>query len=247
MEIEVALKKFGLDKDEAAVYVASLQSGPSTISQIANQAKVKRTTAYLIARSLIEKGLLGQYKARNGLNVVAQPPEFLVSQLEERKKEISSILPQLKAIVKKEFFRPQVRYFEGKQGYFDVCEDTLQKHASEILWFGDPSEIYKVIGEKYDNEYYIPTRIKRNIRLRALLLKNSWSEKLKTQTNYSLLRQIEFLPNNCSLHSTKFIYQNKVAFISSIKELISVVVESKDLAEMERSQFELLWKLVVKS
>lgn len=242
MGIQNVLKKIGLDDDEAAVYMACLELGPNAVAKIAKHSGVKRTTVYLVAKSLMEKGLLGQYNTRHGVHLSVQPPEYLLSQMEEKAKELAGILPQLKAVARKDAGRPQIKYFEGKEGYFSVSEDTLQKHASEVLWLGNPKAIYDVIGEKYDNEYYIPTRLKRKIKLRALLFKNSWSEKFKRGVDPEFLRNVEFLPDNFPFHSTQFIYQNKVAFISSTKELISVLIESRDLAEMERAKFEMLWK-----
>ena len=242
MEPREILSKIGLSADEIAVYLACLELGDSTVQKIAKSSGVKRTTVYLVAKSLMERGLVGQYTTRHGLHLSAQRPELLLSQLEERAKEIASIIPQLKALQRKESYRPQVKYFDGKEGYFTICEDTLQKHLSEILWLGDPAEIYAVIGEKYDNEYYIPTRLKRKISIRALLVKNSWSEKLKSQGGHDLMRDVRFLPEHSPFHSTQFIYENKIASISSTKELASVLVESKDLANMERAKFELLWK-----
>lgn len=242
MDSKEILAKIGLSEDEIAVYLACLQLGDASVQDVADASNVKRTTVYPVAKSLLERGLIGQYETRRGLQLSAHRPELLLSQLEERTKEVSAIIPQLKAFQKKESFRPQIKYFEGKEGYYTICDDSLQKHQSEILWIGDPAEIYKLIGEKYDNEIYIPKRLKRKISIRALLRRNSWAEKLCDMDNYSLMREIRLLPENYELPSTQFIYENKVAFINSSKELISVLIESKDVAETERSKFELLWQ-----
>lgn len=245
MEIQDTLKKIGLDDDEIAVYMAALELGPSLVTSIAKQSGVKRTTVYLVAKSLMEKGLLGEYKTRHGIHLSAQSPDYLLTKIEEQKKEVEEIIPQLKALTKKEAHRPQVKYFEGKEGYFTVAEDTLQKHATEILWLGNPEEIYKIIGKKWDDEYYVPKRIERKIRMRALLLEDNWSRELKN-TDEQFLRQARFLPKDFPFHSTELIYQNKVAYFSSQKELICVLIESQDLAEMEKAKFEMLWKSVEK-
>lgn len=241
MEIQETLQKIGLDSDEVAVYMAALQLGPSLVARIAKQSGVKRTTVYLVAKSLMEKGLLGQYKTHLGIHLSAQSPDFLLRQMEEKTKEVAGIIPQLKAMERKKSNLPQVKYLEGKGGYFSICEDTLQKHASEILWLGNMEELYKIIGEKYDNEYYIPNRIQRKIKLRALLTKNAWAEKLKIGVEPEFLRHTKFLPDDYKFASSQLIYQNKVAFVSSSQELICVLVESSDLAEMERAKFEMLW------
>ena len=241
MEIQNVLKKTGLDDDEVAVYMAALELGPSLVARIARQSGVKRTTVYLVAKSLMRKGLMGEYKTRHGMHLSAQPPEYLLAKIEEQKTEVEGIIHELKAISRKEAHQPQVKYFEGKEGYLTIAEDTLQKHGSEILWLGNPEEIYKIISEKWDKEYYIPTRLKRRIKMRALLYRDEWSKKLK-ESDQDNLRQTRFLSKDYPFHSTEFIYENKVAFYSSSKELICVLIESEDLADMERAKFEMLWK-----
>lgn len=247
IEPQEILQKIGLSKDEIAVYIACLELGDASVQTVAEASGVKRTTVYLVAKSLVAKGLIGQYETRRGLHLSAQKPELLLSQMEERAREIAGVIPHLKALQKKEAYHPQMKYFDDKEGYFTVCDDTLQKHLSEILWLGDPSGIYAIIGEKYDNEYYIPTRLRRKISIRGLLIRNSWSEKLKNQSNQQLLRRIRFLPNEYPMHSTQFIYENKTAFVTSTKELTSVLVESNGIAESERAKFELLWQTASES
>ncbi|MFA6047383.1 MAG: helix-turn-helix domain-containing protein [Parcubacteria group bacterium] len=241
MEIQNTLKKLGLDDDEIAVYTATLSLGPSLVTRIAKESGVKRTTVYLVAKSLMEKGLLGEYKTRHGMHLSAQSPDYLLTKIEEQKKEVEEIIPQLKALTKKEAHRPQVKYFEGKEGYFTVAEDTLEKHATEILWLGNPKELYSIIGKKWDDEYYVPKRMERKIKMKALLFEDDWSRDIK-KTDENFLRQTKFLPKDFPFHSTQLIYQNKVAYFSSQKELICVLIESADLAAMERAKFEMLWK-----
>lgn len=241
MEIPEILKKIGLDDDEVAVYVATLELGPSLVTKVAKRSGVKRTTVYLVAKSLMAKGLLGQYKTHQGIHLTAQSPERLLAKMDEQRQEVAEILPQLKALAKKESHQPQVKYFEGKEGYFSVAEDSLQKHSSEILWLGNPQEIYNIISEKWDAEYYIPTRLARKIKMRALLYADEWSKKLQANDADSL-RQTKFLSPDFPAYSTQLIYQNKVAFYSSTKELICVLIESEDLAKLERAKFEMLWQ-----
>jgi sugar-specific transcriptional regulator TrmB len=242
MEIQEGLEKAGLDQDEIAVYMAALELGPSLVARIAKRSGVKRTTVYLVAKALMKKGILGQYETRQGIHLSAEPPEKLLAQMEEKTREIANILPELKALSKKEASRPQVKYFEGKEGYYTICEDSLEKHGSEILWLGDPGEIYRIIGEKYDNEHYIPTRLKRKIKFRSLIFQKGLPESYKYGYDAELLRHTEFLPGDFPFSSSQLIYQNKVAYFSSTKELICVLIESEDLAKMERAKFEMLWK-----
>ncbi len=243
MNIKPTLKKLGLNDKETAVYLASLESGDSTVSQIAKNTQIKRTTVYLVAQSLIDKGLLGQYKTRKGLHLAAEKPENLLGKIRQNEKDLEAIIPQLNALSKKEEYKPQVRYHEGKEAYFAIAEDTLQAHNSEVLWFGRAGDVYKVIGDKYDPEYYIPTRIKRKIRFRALLFKDKWTKGLKAKDSFVNLRQTKFLPDDFDFNASEFIYQDKIGLISSTKELMGVIIQSQDLAAMEKAKFEMLWGL----
>ncbi len=242
MEPKAVLSKLGLSADEIAVYLACLGAGDASVQEIAKISGVKRTSVYPIAASLEGRGLIGRYETRRGVRLAAEKPERLLSQLEERAVEVAAAIPELKALSRQEEHHPQVKYFEGKEGYFSICEDTLETHLSEILWFGDPSGIYAVIGEDYDNKHYIPMRLKRKIKLRALLVPNEWSEKLMGQKNHELMREVRLLPEGLPIRSAQFIYGNKVALTSSTEELVSVLIESRDFADAERAKFELMWQ-----
>ena len=52
------LEKLGLNKKEAQIYLAALESGETNIEGLSKKSKIKRTTVYDIVESLKEKGLL---------------------------------------------------------------------------------------------------------------------------------------------------------------------------------------------
>ena len=56
------------------------------------------------------------------------------------------------------------------------------------------------------------------------------------------LRTIRIAPNDIDTTLGYAVYGNKVAFISSKRENYGFVIDSKELADMHRSQFEHLWK-----
>ena len=62
-------------------------------------------------------------------------------------------------------------------------------------------------------------------------------------TGEKFLREIRIAPKDIGFSMGYWIYGNKVAFISSKKEAFGFIIESKELAEMLSSQFEVMWKL----
>lgn len=235
------LQKLGLSPKEAEVYLANLELGPAKIPEIARKSKIKRTTVYVIIESLIEKGLVSFYQSKSTKKFVAEEPNRLKSLLKEREQALDQIMPQLTALVKRDQDkRPEVLFYQGREGCLTILEKTLEKADSEVLFIGSINDIYKITTPEYDYEHYIPTRLQKKIKFTALVFPDPDAEKLRAEEQ-TALRQVKFLPQDFYFGSSMFIFQDKIAMISSDKELIGVVINSADLAQMERQKFKLLW------
>ena len=57
------------------------------------------------------------------------------------------------------------------------------------------------------------------------------------------LREIRIAPKKINFSMGYWIYENKVAFISSKKECFGFIIESKEFTEMMSSQHEAIWKI----
>jgi HTH-type transcriptional regulator, sugar sensing transcriptional regulator len=241
-DVDKILKEYGLDERESALYLASLSLGDASMAEIAEKAGVKRTTAYLTFGSLEKKGLMGSFKMSGGLRFVATRPEALVEKTQRQLEELKLILPQLKSIAEK-VDGPRIYYYEGKGGYLTAAEDSLKTANTTIRHMGSLVEIHKVIGRDYDLNYYVPTRVRKHILLNGLYFKSDIPEEIQKR-NATDLREIKYLPEKYSCKTSMLIYGDKVAIFSSKKELITVIVESKDIAEAERKKFDLIWDLL---
>ncbi len=58
------LEKLNLSSREATVYAELLELGETTIEQISQKSKIKRTTVYDVIKTLKEKGLVGTTKRK---------------------------------------------------------------------------------------------------------------------------------------------------------------------------------------
>src|SRR3989344_6511088 len=113
------LVALGLPEKEAKVYVAALEMGRGTVTQISRKAGVNRTNGYNLLDSLATKGLVRISGKEPKEEYVAESPDALVAYLERRHQESSENLsrakefaPELKSIQKAED-RPQVKFYEG--------------------------------------------------------------------------------------------------------------------------------------
>jgi sugar-specific transcriptional regulator TrmB len=129
MDLEKELQRLGLSQKESAVYIASLALGASTAAQLAEKASVNRATTYLCIEALAERGLISEVEKEGRRLFVGETPERILSLIRFQREELVSkeqqaetIIPFLLALQKKVGAKPQIRYFEGKEGMETVRE-----------------------------------------------------------------------------------------------------------------------------
>ena len=244
MSLVSVLRSQGLSENEANVYLANLELGTASIQDLAQKSLVKRTTIYTTVQGLMEKGLVSKIRKGAKNYFIAEEPSKLERLEDDRKKTLGTSLPELMSIYNLMPQKPRVRFYEGKQGYFNVCQETLDSGEKEVLQMGNLDSLYTIITKEWDYDYYIPERVKRGIYSRVILFPSE--EVVMPKINQKYNREIRFLPEEHQYAGYQFIYGNKVALISSEKELISLVVESKPLTDMMRANFEWLWQHVAK-
>ena len=83
-----ALMQLGCTDKHIRFYRANLESGVATLMVIAKKARLQRSTAYVIASDLIEKGLInGDHKAYKE-SFVAAEPDVILQKLEAKHRHI---------------------------------------------------------------------------------------------------------------------------------------------------------------
>lgn len=243
LDIKQALKEYGLGDGEAALYLACLKLGEAGMSELARESQLKRTSAYVIFQALQKKGLMGNFKMRGRQKFVATAPEILLEKAIKQLDDLKNILPELNSFTKKPDGKPQITYYEGKEGYLVASEDSLRQPNQTIHHIGSISEIHKVIGEDWDVNYYIPTRLKKHIHFKALYFKSQMPKSFLASNHAELLREVKYLPEQSLYQTSKLIYGNKMAIFSSHKELMTVIIESTAIVESEKKNFEIIWNL----
>ncbi len=241
--IEQVLEHYGLDEKETSLFLASLSLGESGMTTLAKHAGLKRSTAYLVFKSLEAKGLMGSLKMRDGFHFVATGPDALVTKARRQIHELEEVLPEMKALVAASPHKPRITSYEGREGYMVAVEDSLKKQGILLRHIGSLTGVHKLMGEDYDINHYLPLRIKQKIFLRALYFSDT-TERIKQRDHAGEMREIRYLPDAYRFRSSTLIYENKVVLASTEKELVAVVIESEEIALAERKKFDLLWELI---
>jgi sugar-specific transcriptional regulator TrmB len=239
MEIRQILEQFGLKGKKADVYLASLELGSATVIEIAKKAAIKRTTGYDILMELIKMGLVSETIKGKKRLFIGENPEKIQKDLQKKESLFAKILPQLKSIHNISGIKPKIRYFEGREGLIEVYDDAL-KYAGEIMAFGS-EDVYKVLGQDWVEDY-IKRRVRKEIRVRAILPSTEYLEKeifVRDQKQMRTCKPIKKEKYPFSIEIDIYGHQ-KVALISN-KERLAIIIESAEIYKTMKFIFELVW------
>ncbi len=232
------LKEIGLPEKEAQVLNILLQSTSLKVSELAERARINRTTADGLVKSLLTKGLVTS-SIRDGVAVYQSiEPELLISyidrqkeQLELKKSSIAELLPELNLLRKRANVLPRLLYFEGLEGVKQAYEDTLENNNGKFVrCLSGPDAIYQTLGNDWIN-YYVKKRSGLGIRCVGIAAESEFVRYTKT-LDQKFLRETLVLPKKYALDTEINIYDDKVAIFSFAKERpIAIIIEDAHIAK----------------
>ncbi|KKP69120.1 MAG: Transcriptional regulator, TrmB [Candidatus Moranbacteria bacterium GW2011_GWE1_35_17] len=239
MEIKQVLAQFDLVGKKADVYLAVLELGSGSVIEIAKKAEIKRTTVYDILLDLEKIGLIYQTTKGAKRLFVAEDPEKLRDQLEEKEKMLSEMLPQLRSLYNVKGIKPKIRFYEGKEGLRQVYADTLN-YEGEILAFAS-DDVVKTLGMEWANDY-LEKRIKKEIRVRIIIPETDLIEKEFNPKDQKQLRSSKLVnPKKYPFSIEINIYGHQKVALMSSKEETGIIIEGAEIYNTMKLIFELLW------
>ena len=125
----------------------------------------------------------------------------------------------------------------------DLYQDTLDssRESEAILSYTGLADFSNLMPEEYAG-YYIGERVKRKVRLRVIASNSPTAQSWKN-TAIRDLRDIRIVDSpDFRFNADMEIYANKVALISYRENFLGVIVESKEINQMQRAAFELMWR-----
>jgi len=241
--IEKHLKAIGLSDNEVVCYLALLELGKGTVSEISRKGLLNRTTGYDILNRLVSKGLVSISGKEPKQEYMAESPDrlevYISAELEKKQNELNearSIIPKLKSI-HNVTGRPQIRFYEGKEGLKEVYEDTLSS-SEEIRAYASVDDVHSALPGYFPN--YYKRRASKGIPIRAIFTDNVEGRELAKHDKEEL-RQSAFIPSDkYSFHPEINIYDNKV-MIASWREKLGIIIESTEIADAMKKIYELAW------
>jgi sugar-specific transcriptional regulator TrmB len=251
--INSLLSALDFSEKESSVYLALLEIGSGKAKEISKKTGLNRTTIYDIFEVLMQKGLVSKYKKGSATYFNALEPRHLLTYLDREKEEhakkierqktkVSELLPQLISLQNIFTNKPKVSFFEGEKGMREAYEDTLTADGL-ILGYSNIETIHEGLPDFFP-EYY-KRRVEKGIFGKGILPRNEASIE-RTRHNQDEMRAVRFLPEEEMSFSPEVNIYNDKMLIVSWREEMAILIESKELAELQKLTFELLWNSLPK-
>lgn len=249
MTMKEVLEEIGLGDKESRLYLAILELGSATVRELAKKVDLNRTTCYDVLALLVKRGLVSKFKKKGRTYFQAADPRRLLAYLEREKEEVAKrldtqkkkveeVLPEFRSLLAPSATRPKVQFFEGEKGMREAYEDSLTSKET-ILAYANVQTMYE--GLPYFFPEYFSRRAKARIPIRAIFPDNPRS-RAQVKHNQEELRETRFLPRQeLSFTPEINIYNNKM-LIASWKEKVAIIIESRELADLQKLIFGLIWE-----
>jgi len=239
-----ALIEIGLSGNEAEIYLALLNLGPSLVSKVVEKTGINRTNIYDRIERLIDKGLVSYVIKNNRKYFCAAEPKRILRFLEEKKDKvekekelINKLLPELEKI--KPMPKDEtVEVFEGKEGLKTILENIIESKQN-ILTYGSEGNFSRIL--KFYFTHYLKKLEKSKINMKVIF--NYDDTKKPFEWKFA---EVKYIPKEYKSPTETTIYGNKVVIFILTEEPRAVLIKSKTTAEAYKNYFNLLWKIAKK-
>lgn len=239
-EVIRGLEAFGLDEKEVKVYLAGLEVGTSSVLELSRRTNLPRTTLYPILERLEHHGVFKVGKQKNTKVYIAELPEVLKKQMDERATLFAKTLPSLDMVRGSVHEGPGVTFYEGSDGFKRVWKAIINSGVKEYRMITSGTGLLDYAKEPYIVKRVIAERMEKKI-MSKQLIRDSKDARAIVKKDKEELRESRFLPPDIHLPSTVIVFADQVAFITTRKENTMILLASGDVALTYKTLFDIIW------
>lgn len=249
------LERAGLSEKESTCYLRLLRHGTRPTSFIAKKAELNRGTAYVVLHALVEKGLAVKSSSNNRQTFTAVEPDALLQYVEGKerdlrraKSEIAEHLDSFEGLVNTHTSKPRIAYYEGTEGARIAYQDMFTSKDPILRGFLSIADMAEVIGEETFQDF---TRIRIESGYHLHLLRTREQDlaaykKLRYAKNYRSRKEdarvVKYVSDDLAFPVSMFLYDDKILVITSKEENAAFIIQSRELATMQKKLFALIWE-----
>jgi len=233
------LKNIGFEDKEADIYLALLELGESSVTELAKWTNIKRPTAYVVLESLLRKGFVHKVISEKKIHYIAQSPKRLESVAAVNLSQIKAILPDLEILdFANRGDKPRILMFEGKDK-LDTAYEDLFPYKGELLYMGNLPAAKDIFIESYKKLETV--EYNKDFKTR-LIVDDSVVSRSYAEKHDNKFHQTRFIPKNMMPFDVDIgIYGEKTIITSVSGNYFSISIQDKKISSAFKTIFEIMW------
>ncbi len=241
MKINI-LEQLGLTQKEAEIYKVLLSLGECPVIDVLNKTQDHPQIVYRALDGLEAKDLIISIYKKHKKYVRAEDPKILIEMEAKRMADLKEIIADLSAL-QKESDEALVRVYRGDEAIQDIRKKAIDIIAEGGVYYvlsGRGDRFYESMGNKLAP--IERKRIRKKITKKMIMFE---SQRTAWQKNKypGEEEHTRFLSEDSEVPATTCIFGNFVALQVWTKEPLVIEIESPEVAESYRLNFEMLWKM----
>jgi len=241
-----ALIQQGLTQKEAEIYISLVRYGSSRAESIYKNTKISRTLVYALLESLIKKGFVEKIIQNNKTYYFPNSPQTFLQRAKNQLSQAQVLVKELDNI-KLVSSQPVIRTFQGFEGIeqmTDIFIEEAKAAGGEMLQMGQ--EIQFAVEYPELIESFIQKRVANKIPLKLLCNEfQNFDQYLNNKRDKKELREVRFVKKeDLDVDCTAYIYGDSMAVISLADEMQGYIFKSKNITDLNRKMFYLLWNKI---
>ena len=229
------LEDLGLSKGEVKVYLVLLSIGVNKVGKVIENTGMASSAVHNAVNSLIDKGLISYIKKGKIKFYKAVSPKQLVNFVEDKKRRIQKLLPELELKQKLAGQKNDGEVFEGTRGIISMLNLLIDgaRRGQDYLFFA-----INVVEKNSDiQRFFLNYDVKRKekgLRIRGIA-PESLVQLFKTRRILKMKYSKTPIPGNISICG------DKMAMFSWGDKPVGYLIKSKQLSTMYKNYFESVW------
>ncbi len=244
LNLKKTLEYIGFSEKEILVYLALLELGKGTVTEISRKAGINRPTGYHVLDSLEMKKLVWVSGKEPKQEYVAESPDqiekMLLKKIEDDQvcvSEVRKIIPELKSM-HNVTNRPRVLFYEGREGMKKVYEDTLTS-TEPIRAYASVENMHAGLPGYFPDYYH--RRTKAGIAIRAIIPDSPTGRERKSLDKEEI-RETALVPREVFNFIPEInIYDDKI-MIASWRGRFGIIIKSAEIADAMKKIYEIAWR-----
>lgn len=237
--IKEIILKLGLNEKQVSVYLACLELGSASVSELAEKSGVKRTSIYNFLEELVANGYLAEIKQNDQILLTAEDPRILERKAKSGLDSVQSVMPELLAMFNHPGNKPKVKFHQGLDGIRKIYEETLKSKES-IYAFSDFEKMMPLM-EKWMWRY-AERRAEKGIEFVSIAKDGPWARKAETKSEEHK-RKMKIV-KDINFDTEINIYENKIAILSFERPFSGIIIEDIAIAQTLKSIWHMAWNFL---